>query len=114
MLDETITAYILFRTPNHEEARLKAHLSRLVVNLEVQAYGFPTRPSSDQNTSNESLPSRNEDTLWSGRIDTSQHPMMIPQGKEERSSAEYVLALWKISLPLSGSSYNYYTSKTAH
>ncbi len=114
VLDESITAYILLRTPNFDEASLKAHFSRLAISLEVQAYGFPSRPSSEQNTSNESSPSRNEDTLWSGSIDTSQHPLMIPQGNEERHSTEHVLAIWKITLPLSGSSYNYYTQKTAH
>lgn len=104
VLDESITAYILLRTPNHDEARLNTYYSRLAVSLEVQAYGFPSRPSGDQDTSNESSPSRNEDTLWSGSIDTSQHPMIIPQGKEERHSAEHVIAIWKFSLPLSGSS----------
>lgn len=109
VLDESITAYILLQTPNYDEACLKAYYSRLSVSLEVQAYGFPSRPSSDQNTPNERSPSGNENTLWSGSIDTSHHPTMIPQGKEERHLAEHVIAIWKISLPLSGSLYNHYT-----
>lgn len=100
VLDESVTAYIILRTRNQDEDRLKSYLSRIAISLEVQAHGLQSRPSSSQNASTESSPSRTEDTLWSGDVDTSRQPIIIwPQG-EERHSADYILAIWKHTFAL--------------
>lgn len=100
VLDELVTVYIILRTRNQDGDRLKSYFPRLGITLEVQAHGLQSRPSSSQNASAETSPSRTEDTLWSGDIDTSREPITIRPQTEERHSADYVLAIWKHTFPL--------------
>lgn len=105
VLDELITAYIVLRTPYQDEGHLRSFFARLVVSLEVHAYGSVPRVSGDQDASKDSSPSRNEDILWSGSIDMSQNPVTIIHGERQYQSPENVLAIWKTMLPLCGSRY---------
>lgn len=102
MLDESISAYIVLRTPFQDDASLRSYLDRLSISLEVQAYGLTPRPSTGQDGSKESSPSRNEDTLWSGMIEKTKDPVIIVQGEDEDDPARYLQAIWKTTIPLSG------------
>lgn len=109
LLDEHIDAYVVLRTVPRAEAQLRDLFVRLHVDVEIQAYGFQSRPSSRQNTSNESSPSRSEDSLWSGTIDTSELPVIITQGEEKKHGD--LLAVWKTTIPLSESLAAMYISR---
>ncbi|KAL2043549.1 hypothetical protein N7G274_003856 [Stereocaulon virgatum] len=98
--DESLPVYIALRTPYKNEAHLKSCLTRLAIILEVLAYGFQPRPSGGKEGSKESSPSRNEDTLWSGNIDTSEEPITIVQDEGEQNSETYVVAIWRKLIPL--------------
>ena len=100
MLDESLPVYIALRTPYKDEAHLKSYLTRLVISLEVLAYGFQPRPSGGKEGSKESSPSRNEDTLWSGNIDTSEEPITIVKDEGEQNSETHVVAIWRKLIPL--------------
>ncbi len=103
MLDESLSIWIVLRTPQQPEAELKAYLVRLAINLQASAYGFLPGPSSGQDVSRESSPARNEDTLWSGSIDTSSIPVIIACQETDENSSRQMLAIWKMTIPLSGS-----------
>lgn len=102
VLDELTTVYIVLRTSYQDEIRLDAHLSRLVVRLEVQAYGFQPRPSNGREASKEGFPSRGDDILWSGTIDTSEDAAEVVRKGESADLDGYILLLWRIQVPLSG------------
>ena len=100
VIDESLPVFIALRTPYKDEAHLQSYLNRLAINLEAQAYGFQPRASDDQDGSKETSPSRNEDTLWSGNIDTSKDPMKIVQEKNEHESGRCIFAIWRTIIPL--------------
>lgn len=100
VLDESLPVYIALRTPYKDEAHLKSCLTRLAISLEVLAYGFQPRPSGGSEGSKESSPSRNEDTLWSGNIETSEEPIMIVKDEGEQNSETHVVAIWRKLIPL--------------
>jgi len=100
--DELITVYTVLRTPCQDEIQFKPYLDRLVASLEVHVYGFQPRPSSGQDASKESSPSRSEDSLWSGNIDTSEHATKVIRKENGQDSESNVLAIWRTTVPLSG------------
>ena len=101
VLDESLQIYIILRTPYQDEATLKSYLTRLAVNLEIQAKGSPVRSPSGRDTSRETSPSRTEDTLWSGNIDTSEDPFIVVHEEEEHDSTRTILAIWTTKALLS-------------
>ena len=101
MIDESLRIYIILRTPYQEEATLKAYLTRLVVNLDIQAKGSPLRSPGGHDTSRETSPSRTEDSLWSGNVDTSEDPFIVVHEEEENDSARTILAIWTTKALLS-------------
>ena len=95
VIDESLRIYIILRTPYQDEATLKSYLNRLAVNLDIQARGSPLRSPGGHDTPRETSPSRTEDTLWSGNIDTSEDPFIIVQEEEEEhDSTRTILAIW--------------------
>lgn len=94
MVDESLRIYIILRTPYQDEATLKSYLTRLAVNLDIQARGSPLRSPGGHDTPRETSPSRTEDTLWSGNVDTSEDPFIVVQEDEEHGSAHTILAIW--------------------
>jgi len=101
-IDELITIYVVLRMRYLDETRLKFYLDRLVVSLEVQAYGFQSRPSNGQESSKEISPSRSEDTLWSTNIDTCEDATEVILQGNEQDPESYMLAIWRTTVPLSG------------
>ena len=98
--DENLPVYITLRTPYKDEAHLKSFIARYTVSLEVLAYGFQQRPSEGPNGSKESSPSRSEDVLWSGVIDSPEEPITIVREEKESVSGRHVLVIWKSTIPL--------------
>ena len=96
MLDETICAYIILRTPNQPEDELISYVTRLAIQLEIQAYGFQP-----QDVSRDTSPARNEDVLWSGTVETSKKPSIITGTETDEFSSQHMLAIWKTSIALS-------------
>lgn len=96
VIDESLRIYIILRTPYQDEVKLKSYLTRLVVNLDVQARGSPLRPPGPggHDTPRETSPSRTEDTLWSANIDTSEDPFIVVQEDEEHDCIRTILAIW--------------------
>lgn len=94
VIDESLRIYIILRTPYQDEATLKSYLTRLAVNLDIQARGSPLRTPGGQDAPRETSPSRTEDTLWSGNIDTSEDPFIIVQEEEEHEPSRTILAIW--------------------
>ena len=94
VVDESLRIYIILRTPYQDEATLKSYLTRLAVNLDIQARGSPLRSPGGHDTPRETSPSRTEDTLWSGNVDTSEDPFIVVQEDEEHGSAHTILAIW--------------------
>lgn len=103
MLDESVSVYIVLRTPRQPEVKLESYVSRLAVNLEVQAHGFQPKTTDGQDVIRDSSPVRNEDALWSGSIDMSEKPAIIYPRENDRQSLRQMLAIWKMVIPLSGS-----------
>ena len=101
VIDESLRIYIILRTPYQDEATLKSYLNRLAVNLDIQAKGSPLRSPGGQDTSRDTSPSRTEDTLWSGSVDTSEDPFIVVHEEEEHESARTILAIWTTSALLS-------------
>ena len=101
VIDESLRIYIILRTPYQDEATLKSYLNRLVVNLDIQARGSPLRSPGGHSTPRETSPSRTEDTLWSGNIDTSEDPFIVVQEEEEYDPAPTILAIWTTKALLS-------------
>lgn len=100
VLDESLPVYIALRPPYKDEARLKSYLTRLNISLEVLAYGFQPRPSGGQDGSKESSPSRNEDTLWAGNVDSLEDPIIIIQEDGDQTSGHHILVIWRKIIPL--------------
>ena len=100
MIDESLRIYIILRTPYQDEATLKSYLTRLAVNLDIQARGSPLRSPGGHDTPRET-PSRTEDTLWTGNIDTSEDPFIVVQEEEEHDSTRTILAIWTVKALLS-------------
>ena len=94
VIDESLQIYIILRTPYQDEATLKSYLTRLAVNLDIQAKGSPLRSPGGHDTSRETSPSRTEDTLWSGSIDTSEDPFTVVHEEEEHDSTRTILVIW--------------------
>ena len=94
VIDELLRIYIILRTPYQDETTLKSYLNRLAVNLDIQARGSPLRSPGGHDTPRETSPSRTEDTLWSGNIDTSEDPFIVVQEEEEHESTRTILAIW--------------------
>lgn len=94
VIDESLQIYIILRTPYQDEATLKSYLTRLAVNLDIQAKGSPLRSPGGHDTSRETSPSRTEDTLWSGSIDTSEDPFIVVHEEEEYDSTRTILVIW--------------------
>ena len=94
VIDESLRIYIILRTPYQDEATLKSYLTRLVVSLDIQARGSPLRSPGGHEKPRETSPSRTEDTLWSGNIDTSEDPFIVVQEEEEHESTRTILAIW--------------------
>lgn len=94
VIDELLRIYIVLRTPYQDEAILKSYLTRLAVSLEIQARGTSLRSPGGHDTPRETSPSRTEDTLWSGNVDTSEDPFIIVQEEEEHDSTRTILAIW--------------------
>lgn len=101
VIDESLRIYIILRTPYQDEATLKSYITRLAVNLEIQARGSPLRSPGGHDTPRETSPSRTEDTLWSGNIDTSEDPFIIVQEEDEHDSGRTILAIWTTGALLS-------------
>ena len=101
VLDESVPIYVILRTQCHPGAELESYTARLGINLEVQAHGQQPKSTSGQDVSREDSPARNEDTLWSGSIDTSENPKIIDLPKGDRESLQQTLAIWKTTIPLS-------------
>ena len=100
-IDESLQIYIILRTPYQDEATLKAYLTRLAVSLDIQAKGSPLRSPAGRDSSRETSPSRTEDTLWSGNIDTSEDPFIVVHEEEEHDSTRTILAIWTTKALLS-------------
>ena len=100
-IDESLQIYIILRTPYQAEATLKAYLTRLAVSLDIQAKGSPLRSPTGRDSSRETSPSRTEDTLWSGNIDTSEDPFIVVHEEEEHDSTRTILAIWTTKALLS-------------
>ena len=98
--DENLPVYITLHTPYKDEAHLKSFIARHTVSLEVLAYGFQQRPPEGPDGSKESSPSRNEDVLWSGVIDSPEEPIIIVREEKESASGRHVLVIWKSTIPL--------------
>lgn len=94
MIDESLRIYIILRTPYQDEATLKSYLTRLAVYLEIKAKGSPLKSPGGQDTPRDTSPSRTEDTLWSGNIDTSEDPFIVVHEEEEHESTRTILAIW--------------------
>lgn len=94
VIDESLQIYIILRTPYQDEATLNSYLTRLAVNLDIQAKGSPLRSPGGHDTPRETSPSRTEDTLWSGNIDTSEDPFIIVQEEGENDTTRTILAIW--------------------
>lgn len=94
MIDESLRIYIILRTPYQDEATLKSYLTRLAVNLDIQARGSPLRSPGGHDAPRETSPSRTEDTLWSGSIDTSEDPFIVVQEEEDHDPTRTILAVW--------------------
>ena len=99
VIDESLQIYIILRTPYQDEASLKSFLTRLSVNLDIQARGSPLRSPGGHDTPRETTPretspSRTEDTLWSGDIDTSEDPFIIVREEGELDTTRTILAIW--------------------
>ena len=101
VVDESLRIYIILRTPYQDEASLKSYLTRLAVNLDIQAKGSPLRSPSGHDTSRDTSPSRTEDTLWSGTVDTTEDPLIVVHEEEEHDSTRTILAIWTTRAPLS-------------
>ena len=98
--DESLPVYVALRTPYKDEAHLKSHIARLAITLEVFAYGFQVRPSGGQDESKENSPSRIQDVLWTGNIESLVEPMIIVQEKNGLEMGRHVLAIWRKKIPL--------------
>ena len=94
VIDESLLIYIILRTPYQDEVTLKSYLTRLAVHLDIQAKGSPLRSPASGDTSRETSPSRTEDTLWSGNIDTSEDPFIVVHEEEEHETSRTILAIW--------------------
>lgn len=104
MLDESISVFVLLRSLPQDKGVFEAYIKRLSLQLEAKAFGFPQRDTSSQDVSGDNSPARNDDILWSGNIDTSRQYIVTVQESAGEQYSKHVLAIWKISVPLSGSS----------
>ena len=107
MLDEAISVYILLQTQCQDEATLRSYISRLGLNLEVRAHGSQPAPTSSQELLGGASPTRNEDILWSGSIDTHETPVSIIQDENDVQSSQKMFAIWRMDISLSKSSISF-------
>ena len=103
LIDESLRIYIILRTPYQDETTLKSYLTRLAVNLEIQARGSLLRSPGGHDVPRETSPSRTEDILWSGSIDTLEDPFIVVQEEEEHENSHTILAIWTTRALLSAS-----------
>lgn len=101
VLDELVSTYIVFQTTLFDESQFRSYLSRLSLTLEARAYGKTATSSSSQTTNAERSPSRNEDVIWSGNIETKDEPIISIQASKENPAEHVVLTLWNVTIKLS-------------
>lgn len=101
MLDELLEVYLVLQTPFQEETDLETLFSRLNISLQARAFGSVVPSSSSQDASANSSPSRVEDIIWSGTIDTSEDPIVVVRESSRQDITHYLHAIWSTTVLLS-------------
>ncbi|KAI9775974.1 MAG: hypothetical protein M1839_000673 [Geoglossum umbratile] len=96
--DETVTVYIVLRTPYIEEDTLKSYLSRLTINIDAHAINKQQQLFTDGQPVH---PGQLKELLYSGKIQDFEDPLIIVHGSgEESNNSEkgYIVAVWKLNV----------------
>jgi hypothetical protein len=89
-LDELLPVYVVFRTPLLEDKVLKSYLDRVVVNVDVFAFG--TAPGPDQEA--KALP---KELIYSETIKDTNEPTIV---LHESGDTKHAYVFWKVEVPI--------------
>ena len=103
LADESVSIYVVIRTPYHDESQLRSSLDRLEISVEAQAFGYVPTDSTGQNAPREPSPSQSKDIIWSDIVDTSQEPVIVVQQEDDQVSERHVFVVWRVQAFLSES-----------
>lgn len=102
----------MLRTSYHDEPQLKQDISRLAVSLEVHAINsllnIPGNHHAQQVDGSGHVKDQNRDILWSGSINTSDDPIVVVRASDNVEEQPQVYVFWKLTVPLSQSSFRFY------
>ena len=98
-LDESLPVHVVLESPHLEDDDVEERIRRLAINLELRAYGKAPAPNALSEGRDERSPSRNEDIIWSGKVETGDSPFIFG-GKHTASGEEPVYTIWQKSVSL--------------
>ena len=101
-LDELLPVFVVLECKAQDEREYRKHIQRISITMELTAYGKDPTNANTATHGNERSPSRSEDLIWTGSIESPPELIALTDSGEE-SGGKPSLAVWSTEVTISKS-----------